>query len=194
MTTFWRGAVLGAPGLGAGRSARRAVMAVAATGLAVACAGLLTGAGAALAAGARTGHQQVRWGRAERLRGNPLISGGDAYGQTDFVTSLSCGSPNNCAAGGTYYSSADYADVPFVVAELKGRWARAKEVPGIAAMSNSVPYKASAGLSWVSCAPGGYCVAGGFYTDTSGDSQGFVVTFANGLWQTATGRTWPGGL
>ncbi len=52
----------------AGGSARRRVMVVVAAGVAVVCAGLLTGAGLAPAAAVRAGAPGVRWGRAERCR------------------------------------------------------------------------------------------------------------------------------
>lgn len=48
----------------AGGSARRRVVVVVAAGVAVVCAGLLTGAGLAPAAAAPAGTQGVRWGRA----------------------------------------------------------------------------------------------------------------------------------
>jgi hypothetical protein len=37
----------------------------------------------------------------------------------------------------------------------------------------------------VSCAPGGYCVAGGYYTDRDDNSQAFVVTAVKGRWRAA---------
>jgi hypothetical protein len=37
----------------------------------------------------------------------------------------------------------------------------------------------------VSCAPGGYCVAGGYYTDSGGHRQAFVVTAVKGRWRAA---------
>jgi hypothetical protein len=37
----------------------------------------------------------------------------------------------------------------------------------------------------VSCAPGGYCVAGGYYTDSGGYRRAFVVTAVKGRWRAA---------
>src|SRR5208282_6691446 len=50
-------------------------------------------------------------------RGVTLNRGGDAE-----VTSLSCGSAGNCAAGGSYSSNGDQQ--AFVVSERNGSWAR----------------------------------------------------------------------
>jgi hypothetical protein len=166
-------------------SARRRVMVVVAAAVAVVCAGLLTGAGAAPAAAARAGAAGVRWGRAEGLRGNPRITGSSGAGQDVTVSSLSCWSVNNCAAGGTFivpapnFSGVKFRD--FVVVERNGRWGRAEQLPGIPKYRDST-------VSTVSCAARGYCVAGGkAYLGPSRDTvgQAFVATLKHGRWQAA---------
>ena len=167
----------------AGGSARRGVMVVAAAGIAVVCAGLLTGAGSAPAAAARAMTAAFRWGRAEAVPGLAALNKtGDAS-----VTSLACWSVNNCTAGG-YYDAATVSGTStlskaraFVVAERKGRWARAVQVPGLAAVNAG----GLAQVTSVSCAPRGYCIAGGYYTDASGQRQGFVMTAVKGRWRAA---------
>jgi hypothetical protein len=185
MKTTWGGAL---PGGGSwrrpGGSARRRVMVVVAAGAALACAGLLTGAGVAPAAAVRAGAPSVRWGKAEPVPGLAALNKtGDAR-----VTSLSCWSVNNCAAGG-YYDGVPSRVFPltlskgraFVVAERNGRWDRAVQVPGLAALKKG----GLAEITSVSCAPGGYCAAAGYYTDGAGHTQAFVVTRPKDRWRAA---------
>lgn len=187
MTMFWGGALpdAGGKGLAGGSARRRRVVMVVAAAVAVVCAGLLTGAGAAPAAAARAGTAGVRWGRAEVLRGNPRISGSSGTGQDVTVSSLSCWSVNNCAAGGTFivpapnFSGVKFRD--FVVVERNGQWGRAEQLPGI-------PKYRDSRVSAVSCAAGGYCVAGGkAYLGPPRDTvgQAFVATLKHGRWQAA---------
>ena len=160
----------------AGGSARRRVMVVVAAGAAVVCAGLLTGAGVAPAAAVRAAAAGVRWGKAEPVPGLAALNkGGNAR-----VTSLSCWSVNNCAAAG-YYTDRRGHSQAFVVAERNGRWDRAVQVPGTAALDAG----RNAGVVSVSCARDGYCVAGGYYTDGGGHTQAFVVTRPKDRWRAA---------
>jgi hypothetical protein len=159
--------------LAAGSARRRRVMVAVAAGIAVVCAGLLTGAGLAPAAAARAGAPGISWGKAEGLRGNPRISGSSGTGQYVRVSSLSCWSVNNCVAGGSFVvSGSTFSD--FVAVERNGRWGRAEQLPGTA--------HTYAFVSTVSCAAGGYCVAGGSEADKRG-VQAFVATLKNGRWQ-----------
>jgi len=93
------------------------------------------------------------------------------------VLSVSCTSASNCAAGGFYYDSGHRH--AFVVSQRNRRWGKAIQVPG--ADSSGGPAEVLA----VSCASAGNCVAGGFYTDTSGHSQAFLASQQNGRWGTA---------
>jgi hypothetical protein len=159
----------------AGGSARRGVMVVVAAGAAVVCAGLLTGAGSAPAvAGARAAAAGVQWGRAAKVPGLAAL-GGRAR-----VISVSCWAVNNCAAGG-YYTDRRGHSHAFVVAERNGRWGDAVQVPGTAALNKG----GNAEVVSVSCARGGYCAAGGYYTDRRGNRQAFVVTRPEHRWRTA---------
>lgn len=142
--------------------------------------------------GNRSGHLEVfvasevngRWLKAVEVPGTGALNKtGDAH-----LTSLSCWSASNCVAGGYYDGVPTGSESPplskaraFVVAERKGRWAKAVQVPGTAALNKG----AIAVVSSVSCAPGGYCVAGGYYTDRGGHRQGFVVTGVRGRWRAA---------
>src|SRR5260370_20617728 len=78
--------------------------------LAVACAGGVSAAGG--------------WGKAIEVPGTgKLNAGGNAY-----VNAVSCASPGNCAAGGTYTDGFGYIQA-FVASEMNGRWRAAIEVP-----------------------------------------------------------------
>jgi hypothetical protein len=61
----------------------------------------------------------------------------------------------------------------FVASQNNGAWGTAIQVPGLAA-----PDKGGADTRFpaVSCPPAGPCAAGGYYTDASGRTQGFVVS------------------
>jgi hypothetical protein len=103
------------------------------------------------------------------------------------LTSVSCPSAGNCSAGGLYEVTVDEGRAdgpfePFVVSQVHGRWRKAIEVPGIAALNRS-----DAQTNAVSCASAGNCVAGGEYTDNRahGDEDAFVVSEVHGTWRKA---------
>ena len=95
-------------------------------------------------------------------------------GSDAVVTSVSCASAGNCAAGG----HASLRAHAFVVTESNGRWGRAIEVPGLAALRPQ-----DADISSVSCAPAGGCAAGGWYLDASSRYHAFVTSERNGRWR-----------
>jgi hypothetical protein len=113
------------------------------------------------------------WGRAIEIPGlGALNRGGSAH-----VSSVSCGSTGNCAAGGSYQDqSRNYQG--FVVVERNGRWGKAIDVPGLLALNKY----GAAFVTSVSCGSAGNCAAGGSYQDQSRQDQGFVVVERNGRW------------
>ncbi len=116
------------------------------------------------------------WGRAQEVPGFAALNiGGRAQ-----ISSVSCASAGNCAAGG-YYTDASRQLQAFVVSESDSAWGRAQEVPRIAALNIG----GRAEINSVSCASAGNCAAGGFYTDESHGSQAFVVTETRGIWTSA---------
>ena len=107
------------------------------------------------------------WGPAIEVPGlGALNKGGDAS-----VSSVSCASAGNCAAGGDY-SNRPYDMQGFVAVERHGRWRTAIEVPGLRALNKG----GNAQVTSVSCAPAGTCAAGGSYPDRYYHYQGFVVS------------------
>jgi hypothetical protein len=125
------------------------------------------------AAGVRVSAAQVGWGEAREVPGTAALNaGGDAS-----VMAVSCWRPGDCAAGG-FYTDASGHQQAFVVDEAGGAWGQAQEVPGTAALNVG----GVAGVSTVSCAPGGGCAAGGYYTKSNGKEHGFVVSQSRGRW------------
>ncbi len=113
------------------------------------------------------------WAAARAVAGTLSCCGGAE------VTSVSCASAGNCAAGGQY----DYGgyNAAFLVNEKNGAWGKLIYVPGLNAVSRD------AYLSSVSCASAGNCAAGGDY-----DLGVFVAIEKNGVWGKET--TVPGAL
>ena len=95
------------------------------------------------------------------------------------ITALSCASAGNCAVGGSYQGSDDYAGA-FVAGERNGRWGRAEQVPGTAALNIG----GSAGVTSVACgAPGDCAVTGSYQADgPGGPTELFVSSEKDGGW------------
>jgi hypothetical protein len=118
------------------------------------------------------------WKDAVEVPGVTSRPGGDYFAS---VESVSCATPGNCAAGGSYDAKDAYQ--PFVVDEKNGVWGNAIEVPGSAAL-NRGHY---AHLYSVSCATAGNCAAAGDYSDNrhAASGQAFVADERNGVWRKA---------
>src|SRR5262249_44072001 len=99
------------------------------------------------------------WGQAIKVPGSGILNaGGDAN-----ISSVSCATAGNCAAGGFYTDSAALAH-GFVVSQTNGTWGRAIEVPGLATLDTG----GTARVSSVSCPSAGNCAAGGAYHHSAG--------------------------
>src|SRR5258708_25926733 len=104
-----------------------------------------------------------------------VFAGGEAR-----VLTVSCSSPGNCAAAGSYTDRSRHGQA-FVVSEVRGTWQTAKQVPGLTVLNAG----GSAGIHQVSCSSAGNCSAGGWHKDRLGHIQGFAVTEVNGAWKQA---------
>ena len=127
------------------------------------------------------------WGTAHQVPGMAALD----LGKDSGVSSVSCSSAGNCSAGGNYADSSGL-DQAFVVSEVNGTWRQAEEVPGTATLNTGALAVATdpatrdgAGTSSVSCGSSGNCAAAGYYTDSSGHVQAFLVSEVNGTWQQA---------
>jgi hypothetical protein len=118
-----------------------------------------------------------QWGQAVRIALSPAISRAN---QGVGINSMSCASPGNCAAAGSYaYAVQDTIfQQPFVISETGGTWGSAVDVPGLAR-----PAKGGFGdTSQVACAAPDTCTAGGFLSAGSGPRRAFLVTETGGHW------------
>jgi len=119
------------------------------------------------------------WGRAIEVPGLGALD----QGRSALVTSVSCASAGNCAAGGHYGNR--HGQQGFVVDERNGRWGQAIEVPGLGALNKA----GGADVTSVSCASAGNCVVGGYFSWDPGVPyfrvQAFVATERGGRWGNA---------
>jgi hypothetical protein len=133
-------------------------------------------AGMRMPAGARAAVLGGTWHTAQKVPGTATLNkGGNAQ-----VQSVSCASAGNCSAGGYYTDGSGHQQV-FVVSKKNGTWRTAMKVPGTATLNKG----GNAQIYSVSCGSAGNCSAGGYYTDSSGHTQAFLVSQVNGTWRTA---------
>jgi hypothetical protein len=106
------------------------------------------------------------------------------------VDAVSCAAAGECAAVGRYTDPA--GDHPAFVRTMSGgSWSDATPVTFGAGVESANP---DARATAVSCPAVGECVAGGRFSDGSGDPRGFVVTMTSGGWGTAEPITFPAGI
>lgn len=112
------------------------------------------------------------WGDPQEVPGFTALNAGN-YGELD---TMSCASADNCTAGGYYLGASDEYQ-SFVAVEAGGTWANAKEAPGFGSVGSTV--------ASISCPTAGNCSAGGSYTDTWDNAQGYVTDETSGSWASA---------
>jgi len=112
----------------------------------------------------------------------------DGLDRADFasVAAVSCGSAENCSAGGAFTFIRPGPVGPgrkvYVVTQSSGVWGLPPlVVPG----SVELAVSEFASLLSLSCASPGNCTAGGWYGSAVGQNQGFVVSQINGVWDDA---------
>jgi hypothetical protein len=110
------------------------------------------------------------WGSAQQVPGTTSL------GEPAFITSVSCATAGNCAAGGPVSNGS-----AFVARKSGGTWGDAQPVPGLDALGDPpVPGYVTA----VSCASAGYCAAIGDYSASEG-TRVFVTDEIRGTWHDA---------
>ncbi len=124
------------------------------------------------------------WSRAEQVPGLAKL----ATGRFSEVETVSCPSPGNCGAGGSYTTSATkkggVRQETFVVSERHGIWGKAEEAPGTAKLNVG----GAAEFNQVTCPSAGNCLGVGSYEGKKGSGP-FAVTEKHGSWGKA--RTFP---
>ena len=169
------------PGLGALNKGGNAVSGASVSSVSCTAAGYC-GAGGFYQDGSRhsqgfvASERHGRWGKAIEVPGLRALSNG----RNADVFSLSCASAGDCAAGGFYQDRHGHGQ-GYVVSESNGRWGKAIEVPGLAALRKGT----DARVVSVSCGSAGNCAAGGFYRYGDSHQMGFVVSERNGRWAQA---------
>jgi hypothetical protein len=118
-----------------------------------------------------------KWGKAIKIHGAGALTAGGRL--PAVITSVSCASPGNCAAGG-WDGGRFLLPLGFVVSEQNGRWGTARQEPGPGVLGSDDSF-----VNSVSCASAGNCVAGGQYVQGSAPFQAFVVSESNGIWHRA---------
>ena len=116
------------------------------------------------------------WGNAIEVPGLSILNVGALAGANE----VSCSSAGNCGLAGFYDDSSSHLQA-FVANETNGTWGSAIEVPGTASLNVGALGSAAA----ISCPANGACSAGGAYTDSSGNTQAYVVDESNGTWGSA---------
>jgi hypothetical protein len=113
------------------------------------------------------------WGKAIEVPGLAQLSAG--HGGT--LIAVSCSSPGNCAATGNYADRLGHSQA-YVVSEKNGVWAKAIEVPRLAALNKGD----DAEVASLSCGSAGNCAVGGSYANGSHGIRAFVVSEKSGSW------------
>jgi hypothetical protein len=116
------------------------------------------------------------WSRAIAVRGPKALNQSNGAS----VGSVSCASPGNCMAGGSYLNHSGQ-EQDLVISQRDGAWGAAIDVPGPSTFNTA----GSAAISAVSCASAGNCVAVGGYELRHGQGEGFIVSERNGAWHGA---------
>lgn len=111
------------------------------------------------------------WRKPIEVPGSAALNAGNVspFGPAVRVTSVSCASAGNCAAGGYYVVGPGISYRAFVVDEKGGKWGNAIEVPGMAALNVG-----NAQVKSVSCGSAGNCVVvgGSFMAEETGGVWG----------------------
>ncbi len=123
------------------------------------------------------------WSAAEGALPSDTGTDGGPVFPAAFLFSVSCVSTTSCVAVGQYRNtSGDY--VPLIDTLSGTTWtALPSPLP-----SDAIAQTSSFGtfLNSVSCTSASFCVASGFYQDTSSGYKGLLVTLSNGSWTAQT--------
>ena len=102
------------------------------------------------------------------------------------LNSVSCASAGNCAAVGSYSDSSGNGQ-GLLLTETAGAWATGVE----ATLPAGTATNPRVGLFTVFCNSAGNCAAVGFYSDSSGNGQGLLLTATSGTWAQGVQATLP---
>ncbi len=123
------------------------------------------------------------WSAAEAVPPTPAASNPSVT-----LYSVSCVSAGNCTAVGDYEDGSSHFQA-MRLTETSGTWATGVKL----AAPSGAATDPEAYLQSVSCTATGSCSADGGYNDSSGDTQGMVVTETSGTWGSAAKAILPAG-
>jgi hypothetical protein len=112
---------------------------------------------------------------------------------TMTLQAVTCTSPGNCMAVGTYYTGAGQYTAQFLVAKQTGGGSWSSTSLSDPPNFTSSPGGANNKLFAVSCSSAGNCSAVGTFLDTSTNQQGLIETQSNGGAWTASAAQAPSG-
>jgi PASTA domain len=108
-------------------------------------------------------------------------------GQDVSLNSISCASAGNCSAVGSYPNGSGRSE-GLLLTETAGRWATGVEA---VLPANAATAKQNVSLNSVSCGSAGNCSAVGTYLDSSGGTEGLLLTETAGTWGTGSSAALP---
>ena len=104
--------------------------------------------------------------------------------------SVSCASPGNCTAVGSFQNSNNGYEA-FTMTSTNGAWALARPAVFPAGVQFTYP---SARFSSVSCTSPGNCTAVGNFLNSGNNQEAFTMTSTNGVWDTAQPAVFASGI
>jgi hypothetical protein len=125
-----------------------------------------------------TGHNQPftvtqsggAWANAQPVPGIGALQAGT----NSNLSSISCSTPGNCGAGGTYVDAAGHGQA-LVVTETGGTWGTAQAIPAL----NQLNAGGLAGVQAISCPGDGTCTVGGLYDSAASRITAFTADATN---------------
>jgi hypothetical protein len=113
-----------------------------------------------------------KWGRAFNIPGIVALDGR----HIEQLTSISCGAPGDCSAGGAYGNGSH--EQAFLVNEMSGQWGDPLLIPGLADLNQGH----FTTINKISCSSGRNCGSIGTYSGRQGFVQSFALNEVNGVW------------
>ena len=122
-------------------------------------------------------------------------SGAQHINSTADFRSVSCASPGNCTAVGTFRNGEGpneaYNNEAFTMTSTNGVWALARPAVFPADVQSEYP---DARFNSVSCASPGNCTAVGLFRNFDNSREAFTMTSTNGVWELARPAVFPDGV
>ena len=103
---------------------------------------------------------------------------GDSKGTQVSAVSCPHKTGGTCVVGGSFVDSSGNTQGLLLSEQGNGAWGALPTVPGLGPLNAG----GNAAVTSISCPSAGNCVAGGYFTDSNGHQQAFVITEKNRTW------------